>query len=375
MWRLPTPEFKVLLYGPDLPSAGVPARAHFEPGVLVVQGRGYWYTPQLAGISLKTGGYDGRQWLISWDSPAGVLTAMLQGDDAVDAFIKLVPDEISGKLLRVRKAHARRERKFKLGMGLLGLILSLPFLTLLLFWANADRVSQWAAERISLEQEGKLGDLAFDQMRPGLKLIDHEAATAAVQLIGVRLTAGSQKYHYTFHLAEDPRVNAFALPGGHVVVFTGLLRLAESADEVAGVLAHEVSHIRKRHSLRNMIHALGLRAVLGVALGDFSGGVWGDMARELAALGYSRDLEREADLEALYLLRRAGLPAEGMVRFYERLAKLEKMPPPLLSSHPAGKERLAALHEAINNQGHYTSQSMAQDWADIHRALSARGVK
>jgi hypothetical protein len=130
MHRIPTPEFKVLMYGPGLPPAGVKARAHFEPGVLVVQGKGHWYTVHADRISLKTGGYDGRQWLISWYSPSGPMTAMLQGEEAVDAFIRLAPDEVSGELHRVRRTHSRREWVFRSGMALLGLLLLVPLLLL-----------------------------------------------------------------------------------------------------------------------------------------------------------------------------------------------------------------------------------------------------
>jgi Zn-dependent protease with chaperone function len=375
MWRLPTPEFKVLLYGPDLPPAGLRARAHFEPGVLVIQGKGHWYTIQSDRISLKTGGYDGRQWLISWNSPDGPATAMLQGDDAVDAFIKLVPPGIAGELHRVRKAHLRRGWGFRLAMVMIGLTVLLPALAMGLFWINGDRFSQWAVRHVSLEQEKRLGELAFDQVRSEMTLIEEGPAKVAVELIGVRLTAGGRRFDYRFHVAKDPRINAFALPGGHVVVFSGLLKSAENADEVAGVLAHEASHVEKRHALRSIIHALGWRAVLGVALGDYSVGIWGDMSRKLGNLKYSRDMEREADREALSLLRRAGLPAAGMFRFYERAAYREKAQAPLLSSHPAGMERLADLGEAIENRGQYTSRSMQLDWVKVRQDLAQREVK
>jgi len=210
-------------------------------------------------------------------------------------------------------------------------------------------------------------------MRPGLKLMQEGPITDVVEWVGVRLTAGS-KYRYTFHVAENSAVNALAMPGGHVVVFTGLLGVAESADELAGVLAHEVSHVERRHSLRNLLHGLGWRAVLSVALGDFSGGVWRDMATELGTLAYGRDLEREADLEGLKLLRRAGIPADGMGTFYARLAEGGKQPVPLLSTHPAGTERLAAMREAIEKQGSYTSQPLSEDWAALRRALAERAV-
>jgi predicted Zn-dependent protease len=127
--------------------------------------------------------------------------------------------------------------------------------------------------------------------------------------------------------------------------------------------------VERRHSLRNLLHGLGWRAVLGVALGDFSGGVWRDMATELGTLAYGRDLEREADLEGLKLLRRAGIPADGMETFYARLAQGGKSPVPLLSTHPVGTERLAALRDAKRKQGRYTSQPLSVDWAELRQVL------
>ncbi len=375
MHRIPTPEFKVLMYGPGLPPAGVKARAHFEPGVLVVQGKGHWYTVHADRITLKTGGYDGRQWLISWYSPSGPMTAMLQGEEAVDAFIRLAPDEVSGELHRVRRSHFRREWAFRSAMALLGLLLLTPLLLLGGFWIHADDLSRWAASQISVEQEVQLGDMAFEQMRPGLKLRESGPAHDAVALIGVRLTAGMADYRYRFHVAEDPQVNAFALPGGRIVVYAGLLRQAESAEEVAGVLAHEISHVELRHVLRNLIHSLGWRAVLGVALGDFAGGIWADMAQALGRLRYSRDLEREADLAGLQLLRRTGVPSAGMLSFYERMEWNEKAPPAWLSTHPSGLERMTVLREAIGELGAYPSQPMGIDWGPVVRDVPPATVK
>lgn len=357
------------MYGPGLPPAGVRARAHFEPGVLVVQGKGHWYTVQAERIALKTGGYDGRQWLISWYSPAGPISAMLQGEDTVDTFIKVAPKDIAGELRRVRKSLGRKQRSFKLGMGVLSILVLLPFLFVCVFWIYADDICKWAADQINVEQKVKLGDLAFQQMRPNLKLIETGLAYDAVQLIGVRLTAGGDTFRYRFHLADDARVNAFALPGGHMVVFTGLIRATDNAEELAGVMAHEVGHVELRHTLRNMIHALGWRAVLSVALGDFAWGIWGDMARELGDLSYSRDMELEADTEGVRLLRRTGVSADGMLRFYERMSKDQQSLPTLLSTHPTGLERLTVLRTVIAGQGYYPSHPLAIDWTQIQQEL------
>jgi len=169
MWRLPKPKFKVLMYGPDLPSGGVPGLAHFDPGVLVLEGRGYWYTVQSSRIGLKAGGFDGRQWLITWESPSGPMTAMLQGDEAVDAFIPLVPPEISHEFSRARGVHRREETGFRVRAGLVVLLFFL--LLLALIWLNADRINRWFSWRPGLERIVAVGDAVSAWMgpRPGIE--------------------------------------------------------------------------------------------------------------------------------------------------------------------------------------------------------------
>lgn len=369
--RLPKREFNILLFGPGIPASGVSGKAYFEDGVLVLHGQGHWYTAPSRDIQLRVGGFDGRQWMVVWDSPVGQFTAILQDDAAVNLLIAEAPEAVAKRLHLARKVHARTGWNFRMGMAIVGLVLFLPVFALVWFWLNADRFSQWASDKVSVEQEIQLGEMAFGQMRAGMQFLPGDApADDVVERIGVRLTAGTL-YPFRFHVVRDPRVNAFALPGGHVVVFTGLLQAAANPDEVAGVLAHEASHVLRRHSLRNLIHGLGLRAVMAVALGDFSGGVWGDMAGELAELAYSRELEQEADLEGLALLRKAGLPAGGMVSFFAKMAARGEKGVDLLSSHPASDERLAALRAAVAEQGPYLHQSLEVDWEAIKRSMDS----
>jgi hypothetical protein len=117
--RLPIPKFKVLLYGPGLPPVGIKAWAHFEDSVLVVQGKGHWFTIQGDRLFLKIGGYDGRQWLVCWETPSGQISMILKGSDAVEVFIKLAPTEIAQKLKQVYRAHVGKFRLGRLGWVLL----------------------------------------------------------------------------------------------------------------------------------------------------------------------------------------------------------------------------------------------------------------
>jgi beta-barrel assembly-enhancing protease len=361
---IPIPEFKVLLYGPRLPAAGLRARAHFECNNLVVKASGVALVVPAQQLRLKPGGFDGHQWLIAWVAQEGAYSAMLQGEEALEAFIQLAPADLGRQLHRTRRHHARDVHRFSPRLAWLVLLLLVPLLLLLLFWANADRISLWAVSHISLEQERQLGKRAYDQLRPSLRLVEKGVAPATVAAIGKRLTAESI-HHYHFLVAADPRINAYALPGGHIVVNTGLLQAADSAGEVAGVLAHEISHVEQRHALRSLLHALGWRALLGVAMGDFSGGVWSDLAVHLGSLNYSRALESEADQESLLILRRAGVAAHGMESFFTKLATRKDDVPPLLSSHPASVERLEALRAAISRQPADGLYPLGIDWERI----------
>jgi predicted Zn-dependent protease len=158
-------------------------------------------------------------------------------------------------------------------------------------------------------------------------------------------------HRYRWFVADRPDVNAFAAPGGVVVVFSGLIRAAGSAEELAGVLAHEVAHAELRHTLRGVIKSIGLRALAATVTGDISGSVFADAAARLTELRFSRDAEREADAEGLRRLVAARIDPSGMIRFYEKLSAGQRFSPPsILSTHPAGGERLDSLRREVSRQ-------------------------
>ncbi|MEW6677545.1 MAG: M48 family metallopeptidase [Pseudomonadota bacterium] len=367
--QLPTPEFKVLLFGPDLPAAGARARARFESSVLVVHQRDHWYTVNASDLDLGTGGFDGRQWIVSWHSPLGTFKAMLQGDEAMETFVSQVPEDTARRLHLVRRRHRQTRRTQRAGLGLLGLALFLPAFALVWYWLNAESFSRWAADQVTVEQEVRLGEHLYEEIRPNLDLLPENAlADEVVEHIGVRVSAGSG-VPFHFHVARNDQVNAFALPGGHVVIFTGLLEAADSADEVAGVLAHQISHVTLRHSLQGLIRERGLRAVLAVMLGDFAGRPWATMAEEFLAMNYSMDMEREADLNAVGLLRRAALASSGMASFFEKMDDEQGFGIAFLAAHPVDEARLKAIRKAIKAQGTYPYQCLYGDWDEVRDSL------
>lgn len=165
------------------------------------------------------------------------------------------------------------------------------------------------------------------------------AGRQALDALTARLLAAAGEPPVTVRVYKAPIVNAFALPGRQIVVFSGLIAKAESGDEVAGVLSHELGHVAGRHALRRLIEHVGLAGAVGLVFGGASLSS-DDMLAALVDLSYSRAMETEADRYAVDLLRAAGIRRDGLVTFFHRLAELGgDAPLALLSTHPASAAR------------------------------------
>lgn len=297
--------------------------------------------------AIAAAGFNSASLRITWEGDVGAYAFVIETDAARAACGVSAPPDIARCILSASGSRERLERRFRFGGVLLALILLLPLIGIGVFLLNSDRVADWAVKRIPYEQEARLGDLVLAQTRLQMKILDSGPAVDAVSAIGSRLTTGSL-HRYRWFVADRPDVNAFAAPGGVVVVFSGLIRSAGSAEELAGVLAHEVAHAELRHSLRGMVKSLGLRALVSLLTGDASGGVFADAATRLTELRFSREAEREADDDGLRRLVKARIDPNGMLRFYQKLAgERRPSPPPLLSTHPATGERLEHLRREV----------------------------
>ncbi len=225
-----------------------------------------------------------------------------------------------------------------------------------------------AAAAVPVSFEVSAGDKLFEQMMVAKKVVKNPEVDAQLKQITDPLLAGisDKRYPFTFHVIEDPTLNAFAMPGGHVVLHSGLLLAADGAEEIAGVLAHEIAHVTGRHSIRNIIASAGLYLALSAVVGDASGllGVLADNSAFLLDRKFTRDFEREADQVGWDYLVRAGIDPAGMVSFFEKMEReekrqLEKLPVggsvakalQIVSTHPATRERIARLEEKLRARG------------------------
>jgi predicted Zn-dependent protease len=134
-----------------------------------------------------------------------------------------------------------------------------------------------------------------------------------------------------------------------VVVFTGLLKATASAEELAGVLAHEMQHVVRQHSMRALVRDMGWRATLSLLLGGTGplGDATAAMVERLGGLRFSRQQETEADTEGVRLLEAAGIDPRGMATFFEKLADRGGEPPAFLSTHPASADRARRIRALV----------------------------
>ncbi|EYF06057.1 Peptidase M48, Ste24p [Chondromyces apiculatus DSM 436] len=187
---------------------------------------------------------------------------------------------------------------------------------------EAMRAQHGVGQTPSAEDQARAARV-FEELRT------HLTSEEAARLVSPRLT-----------VLSDKQANAFALPGGEVFVLTGLLdRTKDDDDALRGVMAHELGHAVRRHGVRSLVRNSVYGLVLAYVLGDM-GGITATLvagASHLDELGFSRDMEEDADAFAVDLLQRAGHTPEGLARFME---SLESAPvPQILSTHPDSADR------------------------------------
>ena len=248
-------------------------------------------------------------------------------------------------------------------------VLSLVILSLPFFARQAVHLvpKSWEAELGSrmIGQVVEFFSFAKDE-RPGFCV--SPAGQAVLGRVSERLAAFSDSpFPFDVRVLDLDMVNAIALPGGPIIIFRGLLEQAQSSDELAGVLAHEMSHVARRHAMERLMEALGLSFIFGVMLGDIGSGVLVASGEVMVNLSFSRRAEAEADDGAIVLLQKNGISTQGLADFFERLQGLPGEEGSLLeiiSTHPVSAARARKFADLANDAPPALS---AEDWQALRR--------
>ena len=220
---------------------------------------------------------------------------------------------------QIRANQTQKRNQTLLFLLTIGLILVGLSALLLLKDPLIDRATQ----TIPTEWEVKLGDTLFENYLSGKKTIkDPLIKKELTQLLAPLLDQiQARTGDFKVELIEESIPNAFALPGGHIVIHSGLILLMDQPEDVLGVLAHEIGHVNRRHHLRHILNTVGLYALLSITIGDVSaiGGVIASQGTELMSLKNSRDHEREADEYGWQILKKAKINPQGLIHAFKQL--------------------------------------------------------
>ncbi|MFL6450235.1 MAG: M48 family metallopeptidase [Bryobacteraceae bacterium] len=252
---------------------------------------------------------------------------------------------------------------------------------------------------ITKEQQEQLGQQTAAEVYKQMPVLpDGSAEAQYVQQLGKKLVSAippENSWPYQFHVVPQKEINAFALPGGPIFVNIGTITAAESEAQLAGVMAHEVSHIYMQHSIKQMKKqqlTQGIAGILGAVLGQ-SGGAAASLAKlgvgigsGILSLKYSRSDEAQADSVGAILMYKVGYPPVQLAEFFHKLEQQGGASGPnFLSDHPNPGNRVAAIEQEVqawppvntqvNNQAFLRVREKAQGVRAYTAQEIAQGAK
>jgi beta-barrel assembly-enhancing protease len=279
----------------------------------------------------------------------------------LEQIIALAPPGFSTPL---RPPDLKRKIGFALG------VLLIPFVLYGLWVSIIPSVARSLTLKVPVAWEEKLGDTILSSISPAETRKNAPQTQEALEAIVARLLATDpeQPYKIKIHLQSDSLVNAFALPGGHIIVFQGLLDETDSAEEMAGILAHELQHVLRRHTTQAIIRSASIYLVFSTLTGDVTGAMQTvlDTASNLGHLSMNRSMETEADQDGMLMILKAGINPAGMIRAFQKLdenmkgennqsssedlnAESSSNILKYISTHPLGAERVKNLQDIARN--------------------------
>jgi len=229
-------------------------------------------------------------------------------------------------------------------------------------------------DAISLEQEHKIGNLLITSFLEHQDIIKDSVVNSAVDQIYYRLLdgIGTTEYDYRIYVIKNENINAFASLGGNIIIFSGLLNYAESPEEVAAVLAHEIGHMEKRHVVNKLVKELGVTIVLSILSGG-DVGFLNEIIQQSVTTVFDRSQENEADDYALHLLEEAQIHPNAMAAIFRKIrdkyGSSTFATPEFLSSHPNTNKRIKKSLEYKVPDDFLSAPFKKVDWSEVKAAL------
>ncbi len=227
----------------------------------------------------------------------------------------------------------------------------------------------------SVESEEQLGDLMLEHLldpTTGYPKLENPVVDSAIEIIATRLldSIGLTDYDYHLHVVESDQVNAFTIPGGNILILSGLLDFAESPEEVAAVLAHEIGHVEHRHVVQNLIKEFTLAIIFAVLTGG-DAIMLQELSKTVLSTAFSRKAEEQADTYALDLMIKCGMRPSALASFFRRLSRekgsyTEELE--VFMTHPHNNARIKKAMTVELPDG-FVEKALPLDWKKVKEAI------
>ncbi len=256
-----------------------------------------------------------------------------------------------------------------------GLFFVASFVVTLMVLRQVDWINLFHIDRATSQTEKKLGDLFWDLYSKTEKECTDSVVRAAIDSLSDRICSENkiERAKLKIHILEKEEVNAFALPDGYLVIYTGLIKDCRNQEELAGVIGHELAHIELNHVMKKLIKEFGLSALISITTGHGGSGTIQETAKTLSSTAFDRKLERAADLKSVEYLQAAFINPSPFADFLQRMGEENGEIKALswISTHPDSKERAEYIRNALRNEktaDHPVLKS--QTWEQVQEALN-----
>ena len=253
--------------------------------------------------------------------------------------------------------------------AVIGLTLAFIGLMACLYFFALPPFAEFLAGKVPLKLEQQLGESIYKSSIQNEKVND--SLTFWVNNFAKHIDFKTN-YPIQITVVEQDEINAYAIPGGHLVVYKRIIQEMENKEELAALLSHEVSHVHYKHSLKSISRSLSGYIFMSFLFSDVSGitAVIAENSQLIMNMNYSRSLEEEADKKGLEILKNNGINQYGFVSLFERMQKEEKgeQLSKILSSHPLMNERIDYSKNIANKQENLVENTkLDNSWANIKR--------
>ncbi|MDI3321691.1 M48 family metallopeptidase [Pinibacter soli] len=228
------------------------------------------------------------------------------------------------------------------------LILLLSFFGIWFMLSKVDFVRLLHIKQIKRQSVDQIGKQVWKAFETTNTVIENDTLTNALNKIRDKICNSNHLSipadSIKIHVLENKEINAFALPGNHLVIYSALIKDCKNPEELAGVMSHEIAHMTRNHVAKKLLKEFGLSVILS-STGSSGGAVLKQISKLLSSTAYDRTLESEADEYAVQYMTNANIDPVNLARFLERMDKESALPSAayLISTHPNAKARSEAI--------------------------------